>query len=59
MVSVHIVEIEATKSDFSISDSVKIVDERTLSHQTERDSMNDLTICAQIVLQRSFFYIPI
>jgi hypothetical protein len=59
MVFVHIVEIEATKSDFSISDSVKIVDERTLSHQTERDSMNDLTICAQIVLQRSFFYIPI
>jgi hypothetical protein len=34
MGSVHIVEIEATKSDFSISDSVKIVDERTLSHQT-------------------------
>jgi hypothetical protein len=47
---VHIVEKEATKSDFSISDSVKNADDRTLSHQTERDSMNDLTVCAQTIL---------
>jgi hypothetical protein len=37
-------------SDFNISDFVKTADDQTLSHQTERDNLNDLTLCAQTIL---------
>ncbi|TVU28776.1 hypothetical protein EJB05_20309 [Eragrostis curvula] len=42
MGSDHIVETEAVKSDFNISDSIKNRDNPTLSEQTESDSMKDL-----------------
>jgi hypothetical protein len=42
--SVHIVETEATKPDFSISDFIKNADDRTLSDQIKSDSMMDVAV---------------
>ncbi|KAK3165463.1 hypothetical protein QOZ80_1AG0033470 [Eleusine coracana subsp. coracana] len=50
----YIVETEAAKSDFIVSDSIKNADDATFSNQTESDSLKDLPVVETEVAKSDF-----